>query len=149
MLHLLLFKCDMMCTVDLILSLMASWETEILAQQIGTGDGGGPDFWIQDVDLEPESRQELMQRRKKPMGSSLPPQRTLFGTTEQYCEVTKLLMWLDCRPLGEKSWAETTQSALPKVGSMMPRHSQVCTLQTTLKCLAREFLRSALKFYIY
>lgn len=52
------------------------------------------------------------------MGSSLPPQRTLFGTTEQYCENDQAThVALGHRPLGEKCWAETTQSALPKVGS--------------------------------
>ena len=40
-------------------------------------------------------------------------ERTLFGTTEQYCENDQAThVALGHRPLGEKCWAETTQSAL-------------------------------------
>lgn len=66
MLYLLLFKCDVTCIDDLILSPMASQEARRDPCTSGRDQemDGGPDFWIQDVDLEPEDWKELMQSIK-------------------------------------------------------------------------------------
>ena len=76
------------------------------------------------------------------MGSSLLPQRTFFGTTEQYCEDDQAIhVALGHSHLGGKNWAETAQSALPKAGSYDAQtFPSLHFAHRHLKCLAREFL---------
>ena len=54
---------------------------------------GGPDFWIQDVDLEPEDRKELMQSVKILWVALCLHKEHSLAQQNNTVKMTKLLMW--------------------------------------------------------
>ena len=132
MLYLLLFKCDVMCIDDLILTPVA----REARRDPGTAGrdqemDGGPDFWIQDVDLEPEDRKELMQ--------SIRILWVALCFHKEHSLAQQKILWkwpsYSCGPRSQSSWGKKTglkqhsQLFLKQV-PMMFRHFQVCTLHT-------------------
>ena len=93
--YLLLFKCDVMCIDDLILSPMASREARRDPGTAGRDQemDGGPDFWIQDVDLEPEDRKELMQSIRILWVALCFHKEHSLAQQNNTVKMTKLFMW--------------------------------------------------------